>query len=224
MTLRFKRKATGFTLLEVLIALGIVAVVAILSWQGLQEVLRMRDRLNEVDERLLVSMAIFNQMQSDIGEMERGTQKGQTQMDNLSIVNEGLLIYHTERKADRPTVQRQTLWTLQGNQLFRISRPTEQPEAETRTEGLPVQGMRLRAWVEGTGWTEEKTMGTVNLVGHATPVYKGRANPVGNDAPPQAGQDQAATSGQRIVRAVEVTITQSNGQSLVRILDVGGEY
>lgn len=41
----------GFTLLEVLIALGIVAVISILSWQGLEEVLRSANRVTQVDEQ-----------------------------------------------------------------------------------------------------------------------------------------------------------------------------
>ena len=44
--------AKGFTLLEVLIALGIVSVISILSWQGLQEVLRSANRVTAVDEQI----------------------------------------------------------------------------------------------------------------------------------------------------------------------------
>lgn len=179
MRLMRRHRPSGFTLLEVLIALGIVAIVAILSWQGLQEVLRMRDRLSAVDERLLASMAIFNQMQTDIASIERDTPKGQTlTKDTVSITAEGLYILHTERKPDLGTTQRQTFWTLRGGQLFRISRPVEQPEAETRTEGLPIQGLRLRLWQEGVGWVDESTLGTVNVPNQSTPVYKGRTNPL----------------------------------------------
>ena len=46
------KNANGFTLLEVLIALGIVSVISILSWQGLQEVLRSANRVTEVDEQI----------------------------------------------------------------------------------------------------------------------------------------------------------------------------
>ena len=52
------KNAKGFTLLEVLIALGIVSVISILSWQGLQEVLRSANRVTEVDEQIQTVAAV----------------------------------------------------------------------------------------------------------------------------------------------------------------------
>jgi len=54
------KNAKGFTLLEVLIALGIVSVISILSWQGLQEVLRSANRVTEVDEQIQTVAAVFH--------------------------------------------------------------------------------------------------------------------------------------------------------------------
>ncbi len=57
------KNAKGFTLLEVLIALGIVSVISILSWQGLQEVLRSANRVTEVDEQIQTVAAVFSQFE-----------------------------------------------------------------------------------------------------------------------------------------------------------------
>lgn len=61
-----KQKAQGFTLLEVLIALGIVSVISILSWQGLQEVLRSAGRVTAVDEQVQTVTAVFSQLEKTL--------------------------------------------------------------------------------------------------------------------------------------------------------------
>ncbi len=63
-------RTKGFTLLEVLIALGIVSVISILSWQGLQEVLRSANRVTSVDEQLQTVSAVFSQLEKDLGALE----------------------------------------------------------------------------------------------------------------------------------------------------------
>ena len=64
------KNAQGFTLLEVLIALGIVSVISILSWQGLQEVLRSANRVTEVDEQIQTVSAVLSQFEKDLGALE----------------------------------------------------------------------------------------------------------------------------------------------------------
>jgi prepilin-type N-terminal cleavage/methylation domain-containing protein len=56
----------GFTLLEVLVALGIVAVVAVLSWQGLQGVLAGVQGLQNQDRALQSALVVFAQLENDL--------------------------------------------------------------------------------------------------------------------------------------------------------------
>jgi len=68
-TARSERRAAradrGFTLIEMLIAITILAVLALLSWRGLDQVIRGRDRVAAVmeDERTFAQM--FDQMRID---------------------------------------------------------------------------------------------------------------------------------------------------------------
>ncbi|HKT99152.1 MAG TPA: prepilin-type N-terminal cleavage/methylation domain-containing protein [Paraburkholderia sp.] len=59
------RRATGFTLIELLVAIAILAVVAILSWRGLDQIVRGRDIVTHsmAEERVFAQM--FDQMRID---------------------------------------------------------------------------------------------------------------------------------------------------------------
>ena len=59
------RRTQGFTLLELLVAIAILAVVAILSWRGLDEIIRARETISRsmADERVFAQM--FDQMRID---------------------------------------------------------------------------------------------------------------------------------------------------------------
>ncbi|WP_233865507.1 PulJ/GspJ family protein [Paraburkholderia adhaesiva] len=59
------RRARGFTLIELLVAIAILAVVAILSWRGLDQIMRGRETISRsmADERVFAQM--FDQMRID---------------------------------------------------------------------------------------------------------------------------------------------------------------
>lgn len=62
------RRAAGFTLIELLVAIAILAVVAILSWRGLDQIVRGRDIITHsmAEERVFAQM--FDQMRIDTRE------------------------------------------------------------------------------------------------------------------------------------------------------------
>lgn len=59
------RRVRGFTLIELMIAIAILAVVAILAWRGLDQIMRGRDKVAAAmeDERVFAQM--FDQMRID---------------------------------------------------------------------------------------------------------------------------------------------------------------
>jgi general secretion pathway protein J len=59
------RRAAGFTLIELMVAIAILAVVAILSWRGLDQIMRGRDIVTQsmAEERVFAQM--FDQMRID---------------------------------------------------------------------------------------------------------------------------------------------------------------
>ncbi|WP_408585391.1 PulJ/GspJ family protein [Paraburkholderia bannensis] len=65
MRVRSRRRAAGFTLIELLVAIAIMAVVAILSWRGLDQIVRGRNIITQsmAEERVFAQM--FDQMRID---------------------------------------------------------------------------------------------------------------------------------------------------------------
>ena len=60
-----RRLAQGFTLVELLVAIGILAMVAVLGWRGLDGIVRARVALTEQMEMTRGLQLTFAQMQSD---------------------------------------------------------------------------------------------------------------------------------------------------------------
>jgi general secretion pathway protein J len=59
-------RSRGFTLLELLVAIGLMAVLAILCWRGLDSVLRSRDRISSASDELRALTVAYTQMEDDL--------------------------------------------------------------------------------------------------------------------------------------------------------------
>lgn len=68
---RIGRNSGGFTLVELLVAISILAVVAVLGWRGLDSIVRARIALTEQLEATRGMQLAFAQMQSDSEQMAR---------------------------------------------------------------------------------------------------------------------------------------------------------
>ncbi|NJM32177.1 MAG: prepilin-type N-terminal cleavage/methylation domain-containing protein [Limnobacter sp.] len=217
----------GFTLIELLVALGIVAVLAILSWQGLEEVLRLARRLDAKDLQLQQTQAVFAQMERDLSQVERGSQTQGAQPDGVSVSGAGLQLNTTVRNENRAAYKRETLWAIQDNFLIRITRLPQDPASVQTSDPLFYSGMSVRLWLEGIGWTTPTGFGVNAALNFSTPEYQGQRNPLNAVSANQPGlaADTGSENDQRaLVRAVEVTLTLPNGQAVRQILKTGGLY
>jgi general secretion pathway protein J len=60
------RHGSGFTLIELLVAITILALLAVLSWRGLDSILRARSALSQDMAFTRVLQATFNQIEADL--------------------------------------------------------------------------------------------------------------------------------------------------------------
>src|SRR6516162_9484545 len=61
----FRKTAAGFTLIELLVAIAILAVIAVLSWRGLDQIIRGRQTITNAMEDERVFAQLFDQMRID---------------------------------------------------------------------------------------------------------------------------------------------------------------
>lgn len=66
MMVRNQPLTRGFTLIELLVALAIVSLVAVLSWQGLDNVIRLTQRVRDNDDQWEQLRAVFAQLERDL--------------------------------------------------------------------------------------------------------------------------------------------------------------
>jgi len=153
-------RQNGFTLLEVLIALGIVAVISILSWQGLEEVLRSAGRVTQVDEQVQTTTAVFAQLEKDIAALELKLEAPTPASDLIELTGSGLLIQFTQRNTSEPAYRERVEWVLEGTNLLRIARRELNPEQPSVSEPVPARGLQIRFLREPGGWTSPLAFGT----------------------------------------------------------------
>jgi general secretion pathway protein J len=75
--MRMMNKKRGFTLVELLIAISVLAMVAVLGWRGLDSIVRARVALNADLEQTRGLQLAFAQMQSDASHIEDPASIGQ---------------------------------------------------------------------------------------------------------------------------------------------------
>ncbi|MDE1181349.1 prepilin-type N-terminal cleavage/methylation domain-containing protein [Paraburkholderia sp.] len=80
-TVRFRRRgasgARGFTLIELLVAIAIMAVIAVLSWRGLDQIVRGRQTITNAMEDERVFAQLFDQMRIDARQAASEDEVGQ---------------------------------------------------------------------------------------------------------------------------------------------------
>ena len=159
-----KRAArAGFTLVELLVAITIMAVVAVLGWRGLDSIVRARVSLNRALEQSRGLQLAFSQMQSDCAHIATSANIGGH--TPILAIGERLLLVRTVTLENQPSQIQVIAYQIRDGVLQRIASPVTrdlvaldaywnkfaQEELQEQAVALQseVASMRLRIWLVG---------------------------------------------------------------------------
>ncbi|WP_278044408.1 PulJ/GspJ family protein [Rivibacter subsaxonicus] len=159
--------SSGFTLVELLVALFILALLAGLSWRGVDGIVRTRDASQERLERQLRLQSVIGQWETDLAELQ----------DTGSVVPlrfDGASLRLTRRVAGGVQV---VVWTLRDGAWTRWSGPAATTVQDLQESWLSsqqllgnepgnlkalqgIEGWQLYYWRKN-GWTNAQSSGDV---------------------------------------------------------------
>jgi general secretion pathway protein J len=164
----------GLTLIELLIAIGILAFIAVLGWRGLETLIRTRSSLDQELEQTRNLQIIFAQIQNDCAHIVSASQiDGQTP---LQLAPNRLSLVRSVSLEAAPTQLQWVSYRLQNNSLVREVSPLTrdftqllsydlQLNTNTNTNNAPVvlqtevQNFGLRVWAKnGRAWLSSSAM------------------------------------------------------------------
>ena len=169
------KRRRGFTLVELLVAIGILAMVAVLGWRGLDGIVRARVALTADMETTRGMQLAFAQMQSDCEHLAGADVMARRQtllwdLDRLTLVRKAYVenepsrlqvvsyrvvggqLLRRESPGTRDLAQIEQLW-----QAMLSDAPAENTPAVVLQTG--VAAMTVQGWLNGA-WRDELTQAT----------------------------------------------------------------
>jgi general secretion pathway protein J len=159
------KNARGFTLVELLVAITVLAIVAVMGWRGLDGIVRSREQLTQNMEQTRGIQLTFAQLQSDLEQIADKPLLRERQ--NLLADNSRLVFVRTVLSENAASQLQVVSYTIRDGVLSRSeSQPTRDlvqldalwqaaiaQSGAQATAGLQagVGAMEVRVW-EGGGW------------------------------------------------------------------------
>ncbi len=166
------RSEQGFTLIEVMVAIMLMAVVSVIAWRGLDSVTRADQHLQASSEQTEVLLRALNQMQRDISlrasvelNAPDPAKNSAEKVDGLAAVT----VRSSDSKGFRLDIIRsapvagdglqRVRWWLKGDSLYRAAAPARDryplPAAKDRVVVLSgVSDLQVRVWEADKGWRQ----------------------------------------------------------------------
>ncbi|AUG07154.1 type II secretion system protein GspJ [Pseudomonas sp. S09G 359] len=162
------RSQQGFTLIEVMVAIMLMALVSVIAWRGLDSVTRADQHLQASTEQTEVLLRALNQMQRDISlraSVELNAQDDNAKPQGLAAVT----VRSSDSKGFRLDVIRSAAvagdglqrvrWWVKGDNLYRAAAPARDrfplPAAKDGVIVLAgVSDLQVRVWEADKGWRQ----------------------------------------------------------------------
>jgi general secretion pathway protein J len=208
-------KARGFTLIELLVAIGIMALMAGLSWRGLDGMARTQERLTQRADQLMTLQAGLAQWSADLDAM--------VQMPGTTALDwDGRALRITRRSTSAP-----------GDGLLVVAwtrRLVEGRGQWLRWQSSPVltRGELQGAWASAAQWAQnpgdaEKQLEVAVAAVEQWQVFYFRSdawtNPLSSDgapatAPPAQGKDKSPAAELNVPDGVRLVLTLPAGDAI----------
>jgi general secretion pathway protein J len=234
------RLAKGFTLIELIVAVSLLAVLSIIAWRGLDSVLKARDTLTDVGEDMRSLTIAFAQLDEDLRRSWPMRQLLPAQQAiafkpagagagaQLELLREGggaLDGIRVERVAYRVRDGK----LERGFASYAAGASAQLSEFEWQPILQSVNQFSMKAWVQGTGWIAAENMIAAAQEQQRLAAASGTAavSPAGAAPAPgaasatgTAGAAAAAFVVPPATLGIDMQLTRANGQVFTRIFSV----
>ncbi|TDV52971.1 general secretion pathway protein J [Pseudomonas helmanticensis] len=166
------KRQQGFTLIEVMVAILLMAVVSLIAWRGLDSVTRADSHLQASSEQSDGLLRALNQLQRDV-EMRAGielTEPKKVGVDDEPVTapaaltvrssdSKGFRLDIIRTAADQPGALQRVRWWVKGDTLYRAVAPARsQYPLPAPTAGVAVlnevSDAQVRVWEIDKGWRQ----------------------------------------------------------------------
>ena len=201
----------GFTLLELLVAISVLAIVSMIAWRGLDSLISTRERLEPEGDEVRALLTAFGQLERDLAQITAPAVFGLRSSPVLVRPSSAGPVLEIQRIAPTtvvaPTSIQTVFWRVADGALVRqVSAPrrTFEPAPEEQLSSAPllsnVRAIRVRLWRD-VAWVDPLATGAAEPPPMAPPGTPGLLVPV-----PQG---------------VELTVERTDGRLFRRVLLVG---
>ncbi|MBD8195254.1 prepilin-type N-terminal cleavage/methylation domain-containing protein [Pseudomonas fluorescens] len=161
-----KRVEQGFTLIEVMVAIMLMAVVSLIAWRGLDSVTRADHHLQASTEQTEAMLRVLNQLQRDISlraSVELTVPKdGADGLAGVSVRSSDSKGFQLDVIRSAPVAGdglQRVRWWLKGDSLYRAAAPARDrfplPAAKDGVVVLTgVSDLQVRVWEADKGWRQ----------------------------------------------------------------------